>query len=155
LLPLPVKHAERVDVKAVAARLSEMGIGVFMVLHDLPSKTLTVWLQMPASTMADLKFKWAAVATALSESPGVDHIDIGTCDASALRGTDGRGRIGIMRVRIPIQNARELAASRRLRPEFWHHASVFVVEPDLDNTGLQQWAEVPFSNLEVPFAASR
>jgi hypothetical protein len=105
--------------------------------------------------MADLKLKWAAVATIASESPGVDYIDIGTCDASPLRGTDGRGHIGIMRVRIPIENARQLATSRRLRHEFWQHASVFVVEPSVDNTAFQQWARVPFSNLEVPLAASR
>ena len=155
LLPLPAKHAEHVDVKDVAAHLSEMGIGVYMVLHDVPSKTLTVWVQIPGSTMAELKFKWAAVASTLSELPGVDHIDIGHCDGSPLRETDGRGRIGTMRVRIPIENARELAKSRRLRQEFWTHVSAFVVEPNVDNTGFQQWVKVPFNNLEVPLAAPR
>ena len=155
LLPVPIKHGDGVDVKGIATRLSEMGMGVFMVLHDLPSKTLTIWVQVPSSTMADLKFKWAAVATVASESPGVEHIDVGTCDASPLRGTDGRGNIGTMRVRIPIGNARELARARRLRQEFWQHASVFIIEASLDNTGFQQWVQVPFSNLEVPLAASR
>jgi hypothetical protein len=155
LLPAPVKHTHDADVKGVAARLSDMGMSVFMVLHDLPSKTLTVWVDVPSSSAADMKFKWAAVAAVASETPGIDHIDIGTCNTSALRGTDGRGHIGTMRVRIPIENARVLAESRRLRPEFWQNASVFVIEPSADNTGDQQWFEVPFGNLEVPLAASR
>lgn len=112
LLPVPVRHAHEVDVKGLATRVSDMGMSVFMVLHDLPSKTLTFWLQVPSATMADLKFKWAAVAAVASESPGIEHIDIGTCDPSPLRGTDGRGHIGTMRVRIPIGDARELVTSR-------------------------------------------
>jgi hypothetical protein len=155
LLPVALKQTHQVDIKGLATRLSDMGMAVFMVLHDLQSKTLTLWVDVPRSSMAELKSKWAAIATIASESPGTEHIDIGTCDASALRGTDGRGHIGKMRVRIPIESARELATSRRLRPEFWQNASVFIIEPSADNTGFQQWFQVPFSNLEVPLAASR
>jgi hypothetical protein len=150
-----LQHAREIDLKGLATRISDMGIGVFMVLHDVPCKTLTLWVHVPSSSMADLKFRWAAIAVVASHAPNVDYIDIGTCDESDLRGTDARGPIGTMRVRIPIRAARELAVARRLTPEFWQHASAFIIHSDLDNTAYQRWLPMPFSNLEVPHAASR
>jgi hypothetical protein len=155
LLPLPLQHTGAVDVKGLATRISETGASVFMVLHDQPSKTLTLWVEVGSPTMADLKFRWASMLTIASAAPGVDYIELGTCNAAELRGSDARGHIGTMRLRFPIAAAKDLAATRRLTPEFWQNASVFIIEPTTDNTAYQQWFRVPFSNLEVPLAPSR
>lgn len=155
LLPLPLQHARDVDVKGLAARIADMGISVFMILHDLPARTLTLWVHVPCSTMAELKAKWAAIVVVASSAPGVEYIDVGTCYVSEMRGTDAQGQVGTMRVRIPLAAAKELAATRRLTPDFWQHAQVFIIRAEVDNTGYQSWVCVPFSNLEVPLAASR
>lgn len=155
LLPVPLQHVGEADLKGLATRISDMGVGVFLVLHDLPTKTLLLWVDVPRSTMADLKFKWAAIAVVASAAPDIEYIELGTCNVNELAGTDARGPIGTMRVRIPIGAARELASSRRLAAEFWQHASVFLIEPSSDNSAYQHWFQVPFSNLEVPLASSR
>ena len=154
LLPTAVKNADGLDIEALVNRISDLGIGVFIVLHDQSSKVLTLWVDVPSTTMADLKFQWASIATISSDAPNTEHLDIGACDLSDLRGTNGRGQIGTMRIRIPIANARELAAKRRMFSEFWLNVSAYIVDPNNDNTGFQKWIRVPFTNLEVPLASS-
>lgn len=155
LLPVALEQAEADDLKRLATRISDMGIAVHLVLHDVQTKTLTLWVDAPCPTMADVKFKWASIAVLACNASRTDYIDLGTSNVGELRGTDARGHIGMMRVRVPIQAARQLAATRRLVPQFWERAAVFFVEPSVDNTALQRWYEQPFSKLEVPLAPSR
>ncbi len=155
LLPEALQHSGAVDVRGLATRINDLGVGVFLIVHDVNTKSLWIWVQLADATVAEWKSKWAAIAALASDAPDTALINIGWGTTHELRGTDGGGHIGTIRICIPIQAARRLAATRGVAAEFWQNVEVYVIEPDADNTVFQRWARIPFSNLEVPLASSR
>lgn len=131
------------------AKHIEAGVSASVEILAHSTNRLFVWMK-PAwePTKFELeKTKEALLTTAcmLSEVTGIQEIDVGFSNTSALRASVGGTGIGVWRVRFAVVDAQRVATSKVVDEEFWKRVTVVITAGDNLRVGEKK---IPFDEFE-------
>lgn len=142
-LPDPFPWDSTPSPRALAQHIeAELPTRVEVILIDQRQAIVHVWATIPGSTLEEIQWSLATMASVVAGVSGCKTIDIGVLESDEMCGTDGCGPIGKMKIRLPLEIVRTAAITKITPPDLWKQARCLVLAND--NTPVQCWHVHPF-----------